>query len=118
MSEFKTSSRFLQIVQTVAYLKSGGPITDEWTRLHTEHIREYRQACDDFAIIQEDIEDTEFRTAALTVETILNQLCTDMCYSKPLHIERYYEMMVAMEIMCQSFITECDMLECMDALGF
>ena len=120
MCDFKASRRYLQIIQTVKYLNQGGPITDDWRRIHTEHIREYREACDDFSTIQDDIEDVEFREAATKVETLINTLCTDLFYSKPFCVKQYYEMMIAMERMCRAFITEWEclkMMEYMEQLG-
>ena len=117
MSEFKNSDRYLQIIQTVQYLRKGGAITDTWIRDQAEQIREYRQACNDFSEIQEDMEDVEFRKAATNVEDILNVLCVDLFYSRPFQLEKYYEMMVSMEIMCRAFITERELMECMEKMG-
>lgn len=117
MSEYRNSDRYLQVLQTLAQLKSGVQITDEWLRFHSELIREYRSLCEDFSEICEDIDDGEFRSAAINVENVLNELCVDLFYSRPLRVDRYYELMVSMEKMCSSFITDMEMLECMEKLG-
>jgi len=116
MAEFDKSERYLEIIQTVKYLAQGGSITEDWIRVHTEQIREYRQACDDFSTIQLDIEDPEFREAASKVEIILRELCNDLYYSRPFQVPRYYEMMVAMERMCRAFISEWDCLQALWSL--
>jgi hypothetical protein len=117
MSEFKSSERFMQILNTLAQLESGVTLTDDWVRSQSQQIREYRELCEDFSEIREDIDDNEFRSAAINVENALNELCVDLFYSRPFRVDRYYSLMVSMEKMCRAFITDMEMLECMEKLG-
>jgi len=117
MSEFKNSERFLEILRALSHMKNG-IITDQWVSEQIEQIHEYRQFCDDFSIIEADIEDSEFRTSATNVESFLRELCYDLCFSRPFRVDKYFQMMTNMEVMCRSFITDYEMLECMNKLGF
>jgi len=107
----------MQIIETLQYLQNKKPITEEWVREQGSNIREYRNACYDFSELREDIEDVEFRTSAANIEKIINKLCIDLFYGRPFRVDLYYKMMVNMETMCRAYITEHEMLECMDNLG-
>ena len=110
MSGFKNSKPYLHIIQTICDIKKGRPITQEWISIQADLIREYRNFCDDFSTIEEEIEDTEFRQAANSVEKLLTSLCEDLYFSKPFHLERFYQLMLAMEKLCCAFITEHEIL--------
>jgi hypothetical protein len=117
MSQFKNSYRYMQILQTIKFLKDGGIPTEQWIREQAEIVREYRNDCVDFSELMEDIEEPEFRDSALNVENLINELCVDLFYSRPFDVKKYYEMMVSLELMCRSFITTMEFVEAMEKLG-
>ena len=118
MSEFKNSERYLEILQTIKFMKSGAELSESWKSNQAHLIREYRNASIDFTEIHEEIEDSEFRDAALNVENLLSDLCDDLFYSRPLNVPKFYEMMINMEIMCRAFISAMEFAECMEKLSF
>lgn len=80
---------YLRIVETIRTLESGDRLTEDWFEEHKGHILKYREQFINFAKINEDVEESEFRTKAVEVETILCSLVHEIRFRRTFNTKVY-----------------------------
>lgn len=63
-----------RLTQTVTFLTNGGRVTEDWKEEHRRHILKYREVFPNFAEVNEEVDDPDFRRTAQETEVLLANL--------------------------------------------
>jgi hypothetical protein len=75
-------SNYERLLETIAYIECGKPITQKWLDLHYNHLCEYRKQFPEFAKVNIDIQDTSFRQMLIECDDLIERMITFYSYHK------------------------------------
>jgi hypothetical protein len=108
---------FLKILQTTQYLDDGGRITEDWMEEHKALILQYREWIDNFADVNDEIEDPAFRKQCGETEILIRQLCNSIRTSQTFDVKIYHMFMRHMKFIIETVNTDEEMSDLLSMLN-
>jgi len=102
---------YLRLVETIQTLEAGVRLTEDWYEEHKQHILTYRKEFPNFSNINEDFEDSEFRTKAKEVELVLNSLVREVKMKTLFNTKTYLILNKLLKEMCELIWTQEELSE-------
>lgn len=108
---------YCRLQKTVTFLTNGGRVTEEWMEEHRRHILKYREWIPNFAEINEDVDDPEFRKTAQETEVLLTNLVQSIRVNRFFNVRFYLMLNQHMIKLCEHFFTDDELELCMSKLA-
>lgn len=101
---------FRKIMETVEFLNSKTPITQEWMTEHKELILKYRIWIPNYAVVNDEVTDKTFRKRCSDMETLISHLCNTINTGGQFDIRVYHVFMKNMKAILEYLFAD-DILE-------
>lgn len=108
---------YRRLQRTVTFLTNGGRVTEEWMEEHRRHILKYREIISNYAEVNMDIEDTDFRKLAHETEVLITNLVESIRANRFFNVKFYLMFTQHMIKLCGSFFTEDELELCMSKMS-
>lgn len=108
---------YCRLKTTAVFLQTGGRVTEDWMEEHKKHILKYFEMFPRFSMINEEIEDQEFRTKAKNTETLLCYLVDSIQKTNTFNTVHYRMLNEHMIYLCETIFSEDELSECMSMLN-
>ena len=108
---------YLQVVRTIQLIESGTKITEDWMEENKWLILRWRDWINNFAVLNSEVEDEEFRKKCRDSETIIQYLCHSIHSQKTFDPKTYLIFLRHLKYICDSLFTDDEMEELMSMLS-
>jgi hypothetical protein len=109
-------ANFLTILRITRYLDDGGRITEDWMEEQKELILQYREWIPDYSVVNDEIEEHDFRKCCSETEILISHLCNSIRVSKTFSVNVYHIFMKHMKQIIEAVNTDEEMVELLSML--
>jgi hypothetical protein len=102
---------YLRLCETVRHIEEKRQITEDWMEEHKCLIHTYRDVFPNISKVNEDTEDSEFRTRARAAEPLLAQLINEIRRTNTFGISIYWMLCVHLKRMTEMAGEEDDLMD-------
>lgn len=111
LSEYQQEQNYRTLKESIAILKNGGRITEDWMYDQMKFIEDLRDMFPDFTRVHMDNTDTEFRARARDAEVLAEILIDEINFMKSFTLKTYYEFLLNIEHLTDSAMEEHELCE-------
>lgn len=108
---------YCRLQRTVTFLTNGGRVTEEWMEEHRRHILKYREIIPNYAEVNQDTDDMEFRKIARETEVLLSNLVESIRVNRFFNVRFYLIFNQHMVKLCAYFFSDDELELCMSKLS-
>lgn len=113
MSENQKHKNYLEIMEAIGHLKNGSRITEDWMEENKQIILKWRDWVDNYAIVNSEVSDREFRKNCSNIEVLLQHLCSTIKYTGSFDVKIYAILLDNMKNICEYLFTDQELDELM-----
>lgn len=108
---------YLQVVRTLQFIENNNNITEDWMEDNKWQILRWRDWIENFAIINLEIEDADFRKKCRDAETIIQYLCHSIHTQQTFDPKTYLIFLRHLKYICDTIFTDDEMGQLMSMLS-
>lgn len=108
---------YLQVVRTLKFVETGSRITEDWMEENKWLILRWRDWIENFAILNLEVEDEEFRKKCRDTETIIQYLCHSIHTQQTFDPKTYLIFLRHLKYICDTLFTDDEMEHLMSMLS-
>jgi hypothetical protein len=108
---------YYRLLTTIKEIESASRLTEDWFEEHKQHILKYREVFPNFRKVNEEMQDSDFRTKAEETETILSNLIHEIQTRNIFTSKVYLLLNKRLKHLCELIWGEDELLEMMRKMG-
>lgn len=103
-SDSEKLDNYMEIVNTLKFLDSGGRVTEDWMERHKWVIQRWRDWVFDYSEVNREVEEKVFRKTCNETETLISYLVQSIRTTKTFDVKVYYILLTKMKYICDNII--------------
>jgi hypothetical protein len=113
LTENQKFKNYLEITESIGHIKNGSRITEDWMEQNKEIILKWRDWIENYALINPEVNDRDFRKKCSDIEVLLQHLCSTIKYTKTFEVKIYAVLLNYMKEICEYLFSDNELDELM-----
>jgi len=113
LTENQKFKNYLEITESIGHLKNGSRITEDWMEDNKAMILKWRDWIENYALINPEVNDRDFRRKCSDIEVILQHLCSTIKYTNTFEVKMYAVLLNYMKDICEHLFSDHELEELM-----
>jgi hypothetical protein len=116
LTENQKFKNYLEITESIGHLKNGSRITEDWMEDNKQMILKWRDWIENYALINPEVNDLDFRRKCSDIEVILQHLCSTIKYTNTFEVKMYAVLLNYMKDICEYLFSDQELDELMGSM--
>jgi hypothetical protein len=117
LTENQKFKNYLEITESIGHIKNGSRITEDWMEQNKEIILKWRDWIENYALINPEVNDRDFRKKCSDIEVLLQHLCSTIKYTKTFEVKIYAVLLNYMKDICEYLFSDNELDELMSNMS-
>jgi hypothetical protein len=117
LTDNQKHKNYLEITESIGHLKNGSRITEDWIEENKRMILKWRDWVENYAIVNPEVNDLEFRKKCSNIEVLLQHLCSTIKYTGTFDVKVYAILLDNMKGICEYLFTDQEIEDLMEHMS-